>query len=243
MKSRDRDRLDFLEACMYCRASAETSDAAVGVCPDCCGYSLHRHLAWPLQFCFQHQCGNHCVHGSANNIILVICHKPLEILISRSIPATSYMKFYLQNKTNACTQSWNSFIHTKSGHNKLVSSAMIAVVELLLLLLLTFCAPTLPTCTDSNHAHTLTLDQSTSIQTENCPEMVSLATLRCDDCLCNIRKKAAHLVQTRMSYIWTTNTAMSVLFIWMVYVACTLIWYTLNHSIDLHVLRTDHCGW
>ena len=40
---------------MYCRASGEMSDAAVGVHPDCCAYSLHKHLAWPLQFCFLRQ--------------------------------------------------------------------------------------------------------------------------------------------------------------------------------------------
>ena len=32
------------------------SDAAVGVHPDCCAYSRHKHLAWPLQFCFLRLC-------------------------------------------------------------------------------------------------------------------------------------------------------------------------------------------
>ena len=48
---------------MYCRASSEMSDAAVAVRPNCSSaqhstvtHSLHKHLAWPLQFCFLHFC-------------------------------------------------------------------------------------------------------------------------------------------------------------------------------------------
>ena len=48
---------------VYCRASSEMSDAVVAVCPNCSSaqhskvtYSLHKHLAWPLQCCFLRIC-------------------------------------------------------------------------------------------------------------------------------------------------------------------------------------------
>ena len=48
---------------VYCRASSEMSDAAVAVHPNCSStqhskvtHSLHKHLAWPLQFCFLRRC-------------------------------------------------------------------------------------------------------------------------------------------------------------------------------------------
>ena len=46
-------------SCVYCRASSEMCDAAVAVLPNCSStqhskitHSLHKHLTWPLQFCF-----------------------------------------------------------------------------------------------------------------------------------------------------------------------------------------------
>ena len=57
---RDRNRYSLS---MYCHASSEMSDAAVAVRPNCCSaqhskvtHSLHKHLAWPLQFCFLRLC-------------------------------------------------------------------------------------------------------------------------------------------------------------------------------------------
>ena len=48
---------------VYCRASSDMSDAAVAVHPNCSSaqhskvtHSLHKHLAWPLQFCFVRLC-------------------------------------------------------------------------------------------------------------------------------------------------------------------------------------------
>ena len=61
--NRVRDR-DWYSLSMYCyRASSEMSDAAVAVRPNCSSaqhskvtHSLHKHLAWPLQFCFLRLC-------------------------------------------------------------------------------------------------------------------------------------------------------------------------------------------
>ena len=48
---------------VYCRASRELSDAMVAVRPNCSStqhstviHSIHKHLAWPLQFCFLRLC-------------------------------------------------------------------------------------------------------------------------------------------------------------------------------------------
>ena len=56
---------------VYCCASSEMSDAAVAVRPNCTSvqhskviHPLHKHLAWPLQFCFLRRCVWHtcCSH-------------------------------------------------------------------------------------------------------------------------------------------------------------------------------------
>ena len=45
----------------YC-ASGKMSDTAVGIRSDCWAYSLHKHLAWPLQFCFLRLCSVQCTY-------------------------------------------------------------------------------------------------------------------------------------------------------------------------------------
>ena len=57
-------------AVVYCRASSEMSDAEVAVCPNCLSaqpskvtHLLHKHLAWPLQFCFLRLWNQHHNNG------------------------------------------------------------------------------------------------------------------------------------------------------------------------------------
>ena len=57
-------------AVVYCRASSEMSDAEVAICPNCLSaqpskvtHLLHKHLAWPLQFCFLRLWNQHHNNG------------------------------------------------------------------------------------------------------------------------------------------------------------------------------------